>query len=740
MDSIVAEAPANGSVSPFVGAGFVADTTPASLATDVAMPGLVSPFAESYVDGRSGGGERLVDQVLNELDDESFEDAVAALIDEAAALHLSTPWASESNDGTGPLDAWARRLTTDAQRLLEHIEQTFAERTPDSISEAEIDRAAAEAVHEPVSPAMEQLFGGLVNALKKGFNAAKQVVSTVATTGLGVLAKFTGLSQITGILRKLVDPLVRRVLAVAMRMIPASLQGPAKALAAKLGIAAPATAGEVVDEFNQQFAEALTAPHDTALEQLLASAGEASRSAHDDPLAALDVARARLAEQLRTATPGEAPVVQVEQFIPAVMAAMPLVRMAIGIIGRDRIKALLASPLAHFIAPFVGDQAAKSLAPHIAGAGMKLLHLDHEDPATLGSEALVSALEDSIRQVLALPAEALDSDLRIGAEVQEAFAEAAARYLPPRLLRADLDGGEAEAHAGGWIMMPRGGRYRYRYRAYTRPIRIVVTRPMARTVVFASGDTLEDRLLDEGVTTWPTEADVHLYEAVAGTHLGHIAGEAADPSEGLATGELGELTPEVAGVVLGAPALGRRVSYGRGGGRIYPGQRFFRVLLPGQVPGPAKRRVRRIGLHLDLTAPKPVLRVHLRIGERAAHAIAAQLDQRALAQAIATIRRLLGPDARTAIAHRLGRLGGLDAPQPPTAEWQQTMAETIAEAMLTALAKELPGAGPALTKAAQDPAPGLTLTFAFPFNDRAELLAGKPGAPTLTIRPGYCHG
>jgi hypothetical protein len=288
--------------------------------------------------------------------------------------------------------------------------------------------------------------------------------------------------------------------------------------------------------------------------------------------------------------------------------------------------------------------------------------------------------------------------------------------------------------------MPRCGPGRYRYRAYTRPIRILVSRPMARTVVFATGDTLEDRLLDDGVTTWPAEADVHLYEAVAGTHLGHIAAEGADPTQGLATGELGDLTPEVAGAVLGAPALARPAHPGWGGRGIYPGQRFFRVVLPGQTPGHAKRRVRRIGLHLDLTSTKPVLRVHLRIGERAGHAIAAQLDQRAQAQVVATMRRLLGPDARAAIAHRLGRMRALASPQPPTAEWQRTMAETLAEAMLTALAKELPGAGPALAKAAQDPARGLTLTFAFPFNDRAELLAGKPGPPTLTIRPGFCHG
>ena len=737
MDSIVTEAP-RGPLSPFVGEGFRADTTPLPFAAEMPMPGLVSPFAESYVDTTATFGERVIDQVLNELEDESFEDAVAGLIDEAAALHLSSPWASESSAGTGTVDAWARRVVADAQRLLEHVEHTFAGRTPESITEAEIDVAGSEAVRDPASPAMEQLFGSILGAIKKGINIAKNVAGKVASTGLGVLAKITGISQITGILRRLVDPLVKRVLAVAMRAIPASLQGPARALAEKLGITVPTTATEIVQEFDQRFAEALVAPNDAALEHVLAAAAEAAEPVGEDALGALDIARARLAEQLRTATPGEAPVVQVEQFIPAVMAAMPLIRTAIGFIGHDRVKRLLAAPLAAFIAPFVGDKTAHALAPWLAGAGMNLLKLEHEDPATLGSEALVAALEDSIRQVASLPAEALESDLRVGAEVQEAFAEAAARYLPSHVLRADLDGG-ADTH-GGWVYMPRGNRGRYRYRAYTRPIRILVTRPMARTVVFAGGDTLEDRLLDAGVSAWPAEADVHLYEAVAGTQLGHIAaGESAGANEGLASGEFGELTPEAAGVMLGSPALGRRVHHGHHRHGIHAGQRFFRVVVPG-VPAHRRHHVKRIALHLDVTTAKPVLRVHLRIGERAAHAIAAQLDQRAVAQVVVTMRRLLGPEARQAMAHRLGRLRGLASPQPPAASWLQAMADALAEAMLTTLANELPAAASALARAAQDPAAGMTLTFSFPFDDRADLLAGKPHTPKLTIRPGFCHG
>jgi hypothetical protein len=146
--------------------------------------------------------------------------------------------------------------------------------------------------------------------------------------------------------------------------------------------------------------------------------------------------------------------------------------------------------------------------------------------------------------------------------------------------------------------------------------------------------------------------------------------------------------------------------------------------------------VRRLALLLDTTAAQPVLRVHLRIGERAAHAIAAQLDKRAHAQVISTVRRLLGPAARQALAQRLGKLRALDTPTPVPAERRQAMAEALAEAMLTALSKELPAAGTALGEAARDPAPGITVTFAFPYPDLATLRDGAPGAPTVTIRPG----
>jgi hypothetical protein len=291
--------------------------------------------------------------------------------------------------------------------------------------------------------------------------------------------------------------------------------------------------------------------------------------------------------------------------------------------------------------------------------------------------------------------------------------------------------------------MPRGRRSAYRYRAWTHPLRVVIARPTARTIVLTNDETLEDHLLEEGVTSWPVPAEVHLYEAVPGTWLGHLTA-AGSEYLGEPTGEagdLGELTPETAGLLLGGPGLGSRVLGTRGvaSATVLPGQRFFRVVTPGRLPG--RRRVRRFALRLDATGAHPVLRVHLRIGERLAHQLAAQLDQRAPTQVVATFRRLLDAPGRVALGRRLARLRALTSPGAPglDAPGRTRMAATLAEAMITAVAKAFPGAGTELARAARDPASGLTITFAFPFKDRAALVAGAPGEPTLVIRPGYHH-
>ncbi|MGH4027123.1 MAG: hypothetical protein ACRDRV_21340, partial [Pseudonocardiaceae bacterium] len=619
MEPNVAQAELSTS-APFLGGGYLAEVPTLTSAAAEVMPGLVSPFSESLLGADSSRDEQGFDRLFAELEDESFDDAVEALVDEVAGLQLSSPWASESGHSPATVDAWASRVTADTHRLLEHLEERFADRSLASISAEEIDLAAAQFAGESLGPASEQLFGGILSKIKR-------VAGSVAKAGFAVLSKVTGLSAVTGVLKKLVVPLVRRVISFALNKLPPAAQGPARALAAKLGIQPGGSAREIATDFDRRLAEALAGANDAA-DRLPAQTDEAAAPEGEDPVAELDIARAELVRELASAPPGTPPVVQVEQFIPAVMAAMPLIRAATKVIGRERIKSLIATPLATFIAPLIGRQAAATLAPQLADVGLRLLKLEHEEPSTLGAEALVATLEDTVREVLSLGAESQANDLRLGAEVQEAFAEAAARYLPPQVLRRDLEAGGTEDEGGGWIMMPRAAGPHFRYRAYSRPYRITLPRPAAAVIVVGEDETLEERLLDTGVTSWPAEAEVQLFEAMPGTRLGHLAAGSAEPGspEALPTDEFGELTPEFAGLLLGAPSLGRRIPEAAGGrlgapagSDSRPGQRFFRVVARGQHPR-TRRRLRRLGLRLDLSAATPVLRIHLRIGERAAHA------------------------------------------------------------------------------------------------------------------------
>src|SRR5690348_9669706 len=214
----------------------------------------------------------------------------------------------------------------------------------------------------------------------------------------------------------------------------------------------------------------------------------------------------------------------------------------------------------------VGTEAASQISRPLVDVGLRMLGF--EVPAgqehTMAGEALASTVEGTVLRLLEQPAEAFADELQLDTAVQQAFAEAAAAAMPDRLLHADLPERET-AEGGAWVLMPRTARPAYRYRRYARVFVVPVSRQLARAVPWSDGGTLESYLLDRGAERWPVQSEVELYEALPGTHLGHLA---ADP------GEVQALTPEVAGLLLREPGLGRRLPPalpGRFGVRPAPG-------------------------------------------------------------------------------------------------------------------------------------------------------------------------
>jgi len=418
------------------------------------------------------------------------------------------------------------------------------------------------------------------------------------------------------------------------------------------------------------------------------------------------------------------------------------------VIGRRRVVEFLAKLLATLIQGMVGQQAAQQLSRHVADAGLRLLGLEAERGAdgTLGAEALVATAEDTIREVLALPAESIDNELLLEAAVQDAFTAAAVRHFPAEVLRPDLAPQPEDGERGIWLMFPRAVRPHYRYKKYTvvQPLRL--TRPLARAVVFIDGETLEDRLLDAGVRSWPVPAEAHFYELMPGAELGHLAAFEADgatSSYAEAAREFDQLAPDHpqpiaypldrdhpggdhwGGAHPGAPA-------GPGAHRHpHPGARLVRIVVRGlRLPHRSP-----FSLRLDLSGPKPRLRLHLHLSERVAHELVEHLAKQRMAQVVAVIRRRVGEPVRQALAGRLHRMltrHGITPAEGASAR----LAAWLAEAASRAVARQLPAAATALSAAARDQAAGVTLTFTFGFSDRQAIAAAKGGEPELSIRRG----
>ena len=574
-------------------------------------------------------------------------------------------------------------------------------------------------------------------------------------------------------LRKLVRPLLQRALNAAINRLPVGLRPiamqlrqkllggrpagaaaahtaqPSKASAAAAGSGtdsagpadstpadatpAPDPVGAAVNEFDEQLATALMAPSASDLNEIITEAEAGAMSEGSDPLHELDLARERLEQQLSDATAGVPPQEALEQFFPAVMAVMPLVRSAFKVLGRQRVINFIAARLAVIIKDYVGADAAKRLSRHLTDAGLRSIGLEAADVQSRPMEAMVATLEETFRQVAQLPDTAMQTQLRLETELQEAFASAAATNLPAEMLRDDLVGDDNEHSV--WTMMPRLATPCYRYKKYGRVIPVSITQPMARAVVFAEDETLETRLLDSGIQSWPVQSQIHLYEGMPGSQLGHLAAfETEDSLADSATSaeEFEELTPQNAAVLLGRPGLGRTSPSGGTAGRAFaPGQRMFRIDVAGHR---IRRRRFRFRVHVDGTAKAAELKIHLRLRERESHDVSGKLEQKAHVQLTAMFRHIIGPVQRASLARRFTRHTGTKFGTPLAPAQADKLASHVAEAMLTTIARELPNLVAQFAAATRDPAVGTTLTFVFPATD---LQSALPAAPSVSVRPGW---
>jgi len=748
-----------------------------------------SPFGEDVFTETDAEADESAD-FLETIHDEDFDDALEQLLNEGAAHVLADAqqWAAppSETEAREAVEQWIAPLVAEWGRAVDGLGAGLENADLHGIAEQELDelldslespagfdsevfdnflgklvRKAKSFIKQKVQQAVKFVKNpvkGVLDAAKSGLQTIKSGVQAIGKHLVGpLLAKLknVGLKLLKGVVAKLMNPL--------SRILPASVRPLLPIVMKKLGIGEAAddesdeatsdemgVAGEMAHEFDNQLLSLYLASdsEDAADEEFDESYDQEQGP---DVVAELDDARARLATQLSEHTSSEPPVAEIEQFIPAVLAIRPLLKLGLTVTGaREKLINFLATPLAKLIKDMIGPEASNTIARAAgqepsrmiarAAVNVGFTALGLESPPgqdeSVAGEALASAIENTILQVAdELDETAVTDPLQVSAAVQQAFAESAAAYLPDRLLRADLPERETAEEGGFWVMMPRSNRPRYRFRKYTRVFAVPIPRQVARSVRWSDGGTLESYLLDRGVQEWPVQAEIDLYETMPGTLPGHFTQDETVPADERPTeDEYQPLTARTAGVLLGEPALGRgrRPGVRAGSYRPVPRQRYYRVRV-GRLPARRGRRPRRlVSVHWDPKATR--MRIAIRLSERRARALQARLQraapsgQRDLPGVLNTLRQIALPRLPHRIARRL-----VNSSVVKDATVAAQLGASMAAATGTALATFLTKSGAQLASAVADPADGVTITVTF------EGVGSSPSqvpAPSVAVAPG----
>ncbi len=773
------------------------------------LPPSRSPFVSVY-EAEAEGGPGHADPrreafaaLVDELHDDEFEAALAAVQGHGRAFH-------DTQLAAGMPRAQADRLLVqhfepllrESAAVVDAIAQRYVPQESAGIVEHELEAFAdSYTPAQPLAPAFEQFFGKLVRKVRKVAKAAVgKAWQGIKTLGLAPLLRALK-AHLMGFLKGAVERVLGK--------IPSALQPAARQLAGKLGFpvaaaaepaaapagepatpdsdagpAQPAAAASADDgvatqqELDEQLAGTLLAHDEAALEGELAAGAMPTPAA--PVYAELDDAREHFIEQLAALKDGESAEPAMQQFLPAVL---PALRVASKLIGHKRLAGVVAKVLAPLIGRLIGPQQAPALAQAIASAGLKALSMEAPEdaeaaPAASAAQAVAATVEETLARVAALPEEVLQDSELLEAFTLEAFEAAAAANLPAVLPEAAY-AQRPELLEGGlnvsWPMLPARGGPR-RYKRCSQVFSVSVSPYLAAELETFEGAPLEDFVQDQLglMDSGELEAEVHLYEALAGTTLADIAhGEAETLGSGFSNGsnveQLHPLTPQAAAALLGKPGLGRAWRPNSRHRPLAAGQRFYALRLAGAAR--QGRRLQPLHLRITLDMLKDEVRACVFVSEVKAQHLAVQLRQQAAAGALATrfqrwLQRRLWhlffgfarhrlrivhaalPPGQSA-AQRVARL-----PQPAAqafaAQLRSWLVQGFADAVRTQAA--------ALIAATEDAADGITLRFtvAQPPGLKAlgDALAGKaagvaPAAATaatmaqvqMIVTPGHrCGG
>lgn len=561
-----------------------------------------TPFAEA-TGGlvTESGSERMLADAFAELRDEAFDEALAYLAEEteqAVADRFTNESPSSAPERERYADAHLSPVRFEAEQYLEALESGLTGKDLESLSEQQLDEVLDRLDPQTgeLTPAGEEFIGSLI---RKAKSAVKFVVNTAKTVGGKVAGAVLG--PVLQKLRRLVNPLLRRVLSFAIGRLPVALQPAARTLAARL--TSEAGEEESLDEgegalspTNLTDVEALAESFDAALAEAMTgdATGESEGEFFEDrdseagmegrELETLAAARGELLDRLRSAGDEEDLGPAVEQFVPALLGAL---RLGINLVGRPKVVGFLARYVGQLIRRWVGPQLSGPLSNAIVDTGLRLITLESESgeaggPRTdeAGSVALASVIEDTVRRLAENEDYVFENEDLMQLATAEAFSQAVATHFPPQFVRPALQ----QAPSLGGTFVARRPRSIRTYRKYSRTPDVEVTAQIADALPTFGGSTVGAALRAAGAT-FPIRARMHMYQSAAGTTLPRMI-RLDRPTAGggrgyVTSSNVHPLTPAAAGLLLREPRLGAAVptTYLRSRHRIAVGQRFY-VLEP----------------------------------------------------------------------------------------------------------------------------------------------------------------
>lgn len=549
-----------------------------------------APFAEdAALSLPESETQQLFAEALAELYDEQFDEAVARLAEETEQA-VAERFVGEAAHAGGERERYGeQRLSSvrfEAEQYLHALEAGLSSADVQSLAEEQLDTLLESFDPEPGehTPAGEEFIGKLVNKAKKVVKVVGKVAKTVgklATPLLGpVLAK----------LRGLVQPLLRRVLSFAIGKLPAPLQPAARQIASRFTAErdeqesfdeAPASPTQLSDvellteSFDVVLAEAITSPEALTGELERFASGE-EEEPDGRQLERLAEQRGVLIDSLREADAEQDLTPVIEQFVPALLAAL---RLGIKLAGRPKVVSFLAKYLAQLIGKWVKPELAQPLSSAIVDTGLRLVSLEAESEAEQLADdaapvALASVIEDTVRRVAEHEDYVFEDEALTQLAAAEALNEAVATHFPPRFVRPSLQ----QAPSLGGTFVARSPRRTRTYRKYSRVPEIELTPQIADALPTFGGSTVGAALRAAGAQL-PFRARVHIYQAATGTTLPRMLrlDRPAASRAQLDARQVHPLTVGAAGLLLREPRLGVEAParFLRSRQRIAVGQRFY---------------------------------------------------------------------------------------------------------------------------------------------------------------------